>query len=313
MSVINTADLDVNTRRVIARDPGTSPRDLAALAEDEDVVVRLFVSLNPSTPEELKDINNVVTPNSANRIFGLYYCDAESGAWVDDEWMYHVGPNDPTVFYRNAVIFNEDGRDDYGVNAPWWWNETVDFISQLDFACDLGDFLEMYQGNEKYQQQFEIYDDEWEQALIDLYNAYEDTGDAALQFKFDAVKILHPDTEFRQVTADHPNYPDSWVTVFYDFDSMDEVYQDTLQTWYFWLISEACSRYLDLGDLEDEIENENPDRLNGMDIWDLFEHFGDYTDDYELFPDSELPIDRGQRLKFFADLLGYDVDECVLL
>ena len=309
MSVVNILDADVVTRRNVARNQATSPRDLAALADDDDAVVRLFAAINPNTPAGVKtELGLSGTRYHDATIYGVWADDADSGSWDDDEWMYRVGPRDPYDFQKNAVIYNRGGQDTYR-DEPRWWGETLKFIKGLDFSLDINAFIDNYMTDSENQRWFELNDDEWRDALIDLYEACKKDGAESLQFKFDAVKALHPDTEFQQVTVEHPYYSSDWVTVFYDAYHMDAVDESDLQTWYFWQVSEARAKYLDFSDLEDADIDETED------MWDLFDDYGDYTDDWALIKDSELDHARrtDHELEFLADALGYNANNCVLL
>ena len=314
MGVMNVSDADVNTRRAIARNPGSSPRDLKLLVNDEDTLVRLFVGINPNTPEDVKEDIDLFSHMSGHReIYGLWAEDADSGAWDDNEWMYRVGSGDPEDFEDHSVIFNEYGQDKYANKDPYWWTNTLRFIQELDFASGIDEFLDMYLGDEDDQDWFDIRtDDDWRDALIGIYDSYKKNGKDSLQFKFDAVQALYPYTDFRQVNAeDRYSNGRRWVTIFYDWDHMDSISEDELATWYFWQVSEARAKYLDLDSLTDTDYSD----VEECDLWDLFDRFGECTDDWSLITDEELEDARNhnRELEFLANELGYNVNYCVLV
>ena len=313
MGIVSFSDMDVNTRREIARNPQTSPRDLRQLIEDNDTVVRLFAAMNPNTPEELKEDSDLLSHVSSNgEIFAVWANDVSAYNFNSDEWQYHVGPCDPGDFDKHSVIYNQDGRDEYYGPDPDWWADTMAFIKPLDFES-LGqeEFVSLQKDNQNAQDVFGLGGADWENALSRLYDAYFDNNGDTPQFWFDAVRALHPDTVFKEANVSSPWSQADWVTVFYDWDSMDEIDEHDLKIWYFWEISEARSKYLNVEDLRDTAYDE----IVSGDLWDLFESHGEYTDDWCLIPDEELLEARrnGRELEFLADELGYDAEYCVLM
>lgn len=316
MAVKNIHDEDVAIRRELALSLGTSPRELAALVDDDDPLTRCFAAANPNTPEEAKEDVDF----SGQYLYGVYADEADSYCFDSDEWMYHIGSDDPINIRENAVIISRGSDDNY--EEPYWWTSTLDYLKKLDFNCSLEDFIYAHINDNDFQVEFEIYEDDWEEALTDIYNAYKSYGyslnpntsesfEDVLKFKFDVVEILYPDITFKRVKANDPYGRGLWVTVLYNWDQLDTIYERDLQTWYFWDVYEARNKWLDL----ESLQNADFQDLAGSDVWDFFEQFGDYGDDWAFIegPDFRAAQQSGTLLELLADELGFDRSDCILI
>jgi len=310
MAIRDLYDEDIATRRVMARNTSTSPRLLTQLAEDDDPFVRVLVATNPNTPEDVKDDMDF----SGEYLYGLSVTDADRWGFDDDEWMYHLNSGyEPWEIKENAVILsNSRDSDDY--EEPEWWKDTLDFLEYLNFDYGFGDFIEAYRyDNYKNDFEFDVYadsDEAWEEALTKIYDAYREYGNA-IEFKFAAVEALHPDLTFERVDADDPWGRGTHVIVFYNYSVLDPISSDTLQTWYFWNVYEARSQWLDL----ERLFEGNPSDIFEKQLWELFEDYGDYGDEWEFIegPDFRAAQQSGTLLELLADELNFNYRNCILI
>lgn len=316
MAIKNIHDEDVAVRRELALSLGTSPRELAILVDDDDPLTSCFAAANPNTPEEAKEDVDF----SGQYLYGVWVDESDSYSFETDEWMYHISSDDPNDICKNAVIISNEGNDNY--EEPHWWISTLDYLKRLDFNCSLEDFIYAHINDNDFQVEFEIYEDDWEEALTDIYNAYKSYGyslntntseslEDILNFKFDVVEILYPYKTFKRVKANDPYGRGAWVTVLYDWDNLDTIYERDLQTWYFWDIYEARYKWLDLEQLrETDFED-----LIGYDVWDFFDRFGDYGDEWEFIkgPDFRAAQQSGTLFELITDELGLARRDCILI
>lgn len=306
MAVRNVQDDSVEVRRTVAGNVNASARDLAQLANDVDVLVRVLVYLNPNSTEEVKEETDI---SDDFELVGVYADEADPGSWGDDEWEYHVADGDPAGLDDNAVWVDADGR---WQGSPDWWTDTINFVNPLNFDCTLEEFLDVDVRTLFLSEEFNLSEDDWQQALIDLYEARK-ANEEEFDFMCAAAEILYPDYDFAKFKVDSPYNNGDWLKVFYDAD-YDYMYPDEFQTWYFWDVYEARTKFISVAELIKRYDFEDLvfDAVNCP--WDLFDS-GEYGDDWSWVTGEEYrEMERNDALLTgLAHELGYRVQDCVLI
>lgn len=261
MAVKDLVEENVEYRRAVARDPEASDRVLRTLANDEDIMVRTFVAINPSCP---KDVSTNLIEN--NKIVKKYCVDVYDvyGQWGWDFNAYEDEVCDNFTDYAVVFYSNYETTD-----AEWW----------VDAANDAEECWDSLQKSETKEQFIKDLIYEYgEDYLGTVYDVYEGCGrPEVLDEDFIAALVLAvndlEEEELYNLNGEDRAY------VIYDPDHVDI---DLLREWLYGIVYELRVFETDLNNL--------PDR----DILDEYECYFDYGNELE----SELVSDTEfQRMK----------------
>ena len=234
------SDEDLETRIALAKDPNTSPRILADLANDQDSVVQLCLRLNPNS--------SIYTGNVC---YGVDIAEDDPDYWGFDEWMYRVGADYHLCDDAVVLDFNYPSNGLY--SAPWWI-DTIERLSALDFTCsDEQQFIEVNQDKEDVSDLSELYSAHRKYQVYrrrDFSRVDSDLNLNVVKFLYEALRIFYPEINFAFVEMHNPSNPESTAVCIYDSDALN-LNVDNMASYYYWDVYEIRSWCLTTSELSD--------------------------------------------------------------
>ena len=246
MAAILPLDEDKETRRRMAGDPNTSGRDLAQLAKDEDLWVRVCVAKNPSTPAEILEqleLEGKMSQYVVEFIDDLWYLYGR-----DCEWQEYVCPEGD--FGEYVVLTGNDRM--YEIEDAKWWEEAKDVADALGDSNTADEFVEDYTrfyGGVPADKLREVY------AEYTTWNGYVDDT----EFITRVAQIIHPELNLKYAIITGSLQGD-WQGAIYNSTVIDF---NTLADFYTGDVMEMRLYELEPGDFEDF---EEPDDIDLQEI-----------------------------------------------
>lgn len=282
-------DESVESRRSLAKDPDTSERILRKLAEDDDIIVRTYVVLNPSTPTEISDYlkDGHIVRKYCIELIDVY----QNWEWDPDDFLQNLDSD----YADHFVIFSGD----YELTEADWWEDTEEVLTDLlpyyEESNSVHEFITKV--NEDYYREVVDYLDD----LYDLYERYE--GYINSDMVVEAVEWFYPDIEQTRVYG--PTGESAYVL--YDSSEVSDRQLTELPDWIFGNVYESREYRLDLNDFSNTIRE-----FDSRHLFDMYIDYGYELNSYELFTNTEIQELRakGVLIPELCRRLGYVEDEC---
>ena len=239
--------VDFETRRVIAKDPGTDASILVKLAHDPSPWIKALVRENPSTPEE---VAKSITDAAPLYAIVSKYC-TDSWFWSSGDWKDYVCYD----FDNNVVVVKN--RDTSGIEEAFWWEDAKSITSAIDNS---------YGEKDRYLD--ECPSDVSEDKLVYIWDEYSESDIEDVDVIAGIAEVLYPDLHLETGTI-RGSCQGDWAEVVYVKDTVDV---STLEDWYFGNIYDVDVFEIDIAALDDE--DMTADDLDVNNISD----YGDSTD-----------------------------------